>query len=149
MTIWLDGDAAPRAVKDIVFRAATKRRVAVVMVSNRWQKVPRSKWIRMVQVEGGLDRADEYIVEQLSAGDLVITADIPLAADAVEKGATVLRFRGEQLDASNVRQRLAVRDLMDDLRGAGVQTSGPPPFSTKDSQRFANALDRWLTVNGH
>ncbi|MEL6343197.1 MAG: YaiI/YqxD family protein [Myxococcota bacterium] len=147
MTIWLDGDAAPRAVKEIVFRAATRRQVPVVMVANRWQQVPRSTWIKMVVVEGGLDRADEHIVEQLAAGDLVITADIPLAADAVANGATILRFRGEILDKSNVKQRLAVRDLMDDLRGAGVQTRGPAPFGQKDGQRFANALDRWLTRN--
>ena len=148
-TIWIDGDATPRAIKDILFRADQKRRVLMILVSNQWQTLPRSKFLRAIQVEGGLDRADEYIVESLSAGDLVVTADIPLAANAVEKGAQILQFRGEILDASNVRQRLAVRDLMDDLRGAGIETGGPPPFSPKDSQRFANALDRWLTLNGH
>lgn len=149
MTIWIDADAAPRPVKELVYRAAQKRQVLVILVANQGQVVPRSKHIRTIQVSGGLDRADEYIVEQLVPGDLVVTADIPLAAAAVEKGAQVLQFRGELLDAGNVRQRLAVRDLMDDLRGAGVNTGGPPPFSPKDTQRFANALDRWLTQQKH
>ena len=144
-TLWVDADAAPRACKDVLFRAAVKRRVRVVLVANRAQHIPRSVFIRFIQVGSGLDVADDRIVEECGDGDLVITAAIPLAAQAVDKGAEVLQPRGELLDPENVRQRLAMRDRMDELRGAGVMTGGPPPYATRDKQRFANALDRWLT----
>lgn len=148
MTVWLDADAAPAPVKEILFRAAARRSVPVVVVANSAQRVPKSKWVRFVQVGGGLDAADEHIAASCAPGDLVITDDVPLAAAAVEAGAQVLRFRGEMLDEGNVTQRLAVRDMLDDMRGAGMMTSGPPPFGKKERQQFANALDRWLTQRG-
>lgn len=116
-----------------------------MLVANRLQKVPRSKWVRAVKVGAGFDVADDWIVDNVNPGDLVITNDIPLAAQAIDKGATILRPRGQELDERNVRQKLAMRDLMDELRGAGVMTGGPPPYSPRDKQQFANAIDRWLT----
>lgn len=146
-TIWIDGDGAPRACKDIVFKAGLRTGATVVVVANRGQQVPRLTTITAVVVEGGLDVADDYIAEHCQPGDLVITSDIPLAARIIEARGTVIQFRGEELDAANVRQRLAVRDFMDDLRGSGVLTGGPSAYGPKDKQRFANALDRWLTKN--
>ena len=143
-TIWIDGDAAPKACREIIFRAAERTRTQVILVANSWQHLPKRSFLKFVQVAGGLDVADDHIAESCQPGDLVITADIPLAARVIEAGGTVLRFRGEPLTEENVRQRLAVRDLMDELRGAGVMTGGPPPYGPKDKQRFANALDRWL-----
>lgn len=145
-TIWVDADGVPGAVKDIIFNASQRTKVPVRLVANRWHQTPPFRWIAAVVVEGGLDVADDYIAEQCTAGDLVITSDVPLAARVIERGATVVRFRGEVLDASNVQQRLQVRDFFDDLRGTGVQTGGPPPYGPKDKQRFANALDRWLAA---
>ena len=143
-TIWIDGDAAPKACKEIIYAASLRTGAQVVVVANRFQVVPRRRLVKFVQVGGALDEADDHIAEQCAEGDLVITADIPLAARVIEAGGTVLRFRGEALTEANVRQRLAVRDFMDDLRGTGVITGGPKPFGPKDRQRFANALDRWL-----
>ena len=143
-TIWIDADAAPRACKDIVFRASERTGMAVVLVANQDQHTPKAQQIRAVRVGAGFDVADDYIVEHCEGGDLVITADIPLAAQVIEKGALVVDPRGEELTESNVRQRLAMRDFMDSLRGGGVMTGGPPPFGPKDKQRFANSLDRWL-----
>jgi len=145
-TIWVDADGVPSAVKDIIFNASQRTKAPVRLVANRWQQTPPFRWISAVVVEGGIDVADDHIADQCRAGDLVVTSDVPLAARVIEKGATVVRFRGEVLDASNVRQRLQVRDFLDDLRGAGMQTGGPPPFGPKDKQRFANALDRWLAA---
>jgi uncharacterized protein YaiI (UPF0178 family) len=143
-TIWIDADGSPGPVKEMVFKASSRTKVPVMVVANRWQQTPKFKWIQSVVVEGGLDVADDYIADHCAAGDLVITSDIPLAARVVELGATVLRFRGEELTDTNVQQRLQVRDFFDDLRGAGVQTGGPPPYGPKDKQRFANGLDKWL-----
>lgn len=145
-TIWIDADAAPRACKEVLFKASERRRVSLILVANAWQQIPRNRLVRFVQVAQGLDVADDYIAAECAAGDLVITNDIPLASQVIEKGATVLRPRGEELAASNVAQRLAMRDFMDELRGEGVMTGGPPPYSPKDKQRFSNALDRWITV---
>ena len=144
--IWVDADGVPGAVKDIVFKASQRTRIPVKLVANRWQQTPKFRWIQAVVVEGGLDVADDYIAEHCQPNDLVITSDIPLAARVVERGATAVRFRGEVLDAANVQQRLQVRDFMDELRGTGVQTGGPPPYGAKDKQRFANALDKWLSM---
>ena len=144
-SIWIDGDAAPKACKEIVYKASRRTKVPVVLVANRFQVTPRMPTVRFVQVSGGMDVADDYIAEHCQQGDLVLTADIPLAARAIEAGSTVLRFRGEPLDASNVRQRLNMRDFMDELRGEGVLTGGPAPYGPKEKQRFANALDRWLS----
>ena len=144
-TIWIDGDWIPGACKQIIFKASQRTKFPVTLVANRYQAVPRFSWIRSVVVPGGLDVADDYIADNCQSGDLVVTSDIPLAARVIETGATVLRFRGEELDAVNVQQRLQVRDFMDELRGSGVNTGGPPPFGDKDKQSFANALDRWLS----
>lgn len=145
-TVWVDADAVPRAVRDILTRAATKRRVPMIFVANRSVGVEGlGLTISAVQVPGGPDVADDHIAEHCTKGDLVITADIPLAARAVEKGAEVLTPYGAELDEDNVRERLSVRDFLDDLRGAGVTTGGPPPFSQANAQRFANALDRHLS----
>ena len=146
-TIWIDGDAAPKACKEIVYKASRRTKRRVVLVANRAQVVPRMPTVRFVQVGGGMDVADDYIAEHCQPGDLVLTADIPLAARVIEAGGTVLRFRGEPLTEANVRQRLNMRDFMDELRGEGVMTGGPPPYGPKEKQRFANALDRWLSRN--
>jgi len=118
----------------------------VIVVANSFQMTPRMSNLSFIQVSGGLDVADDYIAQHCVSGDLVITADIPLADRVVQAGAVALRFRGEVLDEVNIKQRLAVRDFMDDLRGGGVMTGGPPPYGNKDKQRFANALDRWLAT---
>jgi uncharacterized protein YaiI (UPF0178 family) len=144
-TIWIDGDGVPKACKEVIFKAGTRSGLPVVLVANADTQIPRRNNIRFVRVAGGLDVADDYIAEQCRPGDLVISSDIPLAARVIDAGATVLQFRGEPLTAENVRQRLAMRDFMDQLRGGGVMTGGPPPFGPKDKQRFANALDRWIT----
>ena len=146
-TIWIDGDGVPKAVKEIVFKASVRTRIAVVLVANSYQQVPKASCIRAIQVGGGLDVADDYIAEHCQPGDLVITSDIPLAARVIEAGGTVIQFRGEPLTETNVRQRLAMRDFMDELRGGGIMTGGPPAYGPKDKQRFANALDGWLARN--
>lgn len=145
-TLWVDADAAPRAVKEVIFRASERLELRVVLVANSAQHVPRSKLITQVVVGKGMDVADDHIVEHCAAGDVVITADIPLAAQLVDKGAHVLQPRGEPLDASNVRQRLAMRDFMEEMRAGGLAGGGPPPYSPQDKARFANALDRLLTA---
>jgi uncharacterized protein YaiI (UPF0178 family) len=148
LKIWVDADAAPRDVKDILFRASERRRVPVVLVANRPVRTPRNNLVTSVVVGAGFDVADDYIVDHCEAGDLVISSDIPLAAAAVEKGATVLKFRGELLTEANVRQRLAMRDFMDEMRQSGTLGGGPPPFGKQDKQRFGNSLDRLLTAGG-
>jgi uncharacterized protein YaiI (UPF0178 family) len=144
-TIWVDGDAAPKACKEVVFKAGGRVGIQVVLVANHFQMLPRLPKLRFIQVGGGMDVADDYIAEHCQPGDLVLTADIPLAARVIEAGGTVLRFRGEELTHTNVKDRLAMRDFMDELRGGGVLTGGPPPYGPGDKQRFSNALDRWLS----
>ncbi|MCO4762756.1 MAG: YaiI/YqxD family protein [Myxococcales bacterium] len=145
-TIWIDGDAAPKTCKAILYKASGRTHVPIILVANRAQDVPRH--VKFIQVPGGMDVADDYIADHCQPGDLVISADIPLAARIIEAGGTVLQFRGEPLTEENVRQRLAMRDFMDTLRGGGIFDGGPPPYGKKDTQRFANALDRWLARNG-
>ncbi len=146
MKIWIDGDAPPNAVKKIVFRAAERLEIEAVLVANQRISVPlNNPFADSVRVGGGADAADAYIVEHASEGDLAVTADIPLAADLVEKGVVVLDFRGEVYTEDNVRQRLSVRDFMADLRDAGVDTGGPDAYGPADKRAFANALDRTLT----
>ncbi len=145
MTIWVDADATPRPVKEILFRAAEKRPVTIVLVANSGQWVPPRSRVTWVQVPSGPDVADDYIADQCEAGDLVITDDVPLAARVVERGGYALQPRGDLLDAENVAERLSIRDFNDGLRGDGVITGGPAPFGAGDRQRFANALDRWIT----
>lgn len=143
-TIWVDADACPKVVKDILFRAALRRNMALVLVANQPMTTPPGKLIRAVQVQQGFDMADNYIVASLNPGDLVITADIPLAAEVIAKGAAAINPRGELYTTNNIRQRLTMRNFMDEMRGAGIQTGGPAPFSPQDTQAFANSLDRWL-----
>jgi uncharacterized protein YaiI (UPF0178 family) len=144
MRLWVDADACPNPVKEILFRVAGRTGLELVLVANQPIRVPRVPNVRLLQVAAGFDGADRRIVEELVADDLVVTADIPLAAAAVDKGATALNPRGELYTAENVRERLAMRNLMDELRGAGQLTGGPKPLDARDRQAFANALDRWL-----
>jgi uncharacterized protein YaiI (UPF0178 family) len=145
MKIWVDADGCPRPVKEIIYKAANRLELSTVLVANRALSTPRSNWISSIVVSSGLDVADDWIVEQVSEDDLVITADIPLAARVVELGATGISPHGEVYTEDNVRERLSVRDFMHELRSMGVQTGGPPPFGNRDKQKFANALDRILT----
>lgn len=145
MRIWVDADACPAEVKEVLFKAVKRLSIPLTLVANQMMWFPKSTLIRFELVGAGANVADQRIVELLSAGDLVISADIPLAAAAVEKGAVVLDPRGEILDVENVGSRLAARNLMDDLRGSGLETGGPPPYGAKNKQYFANQLDRILT----
>ncbi len=142
--IWVDADACPRVVKEILFRAANRVGVALILVANQPVQVPKSPHIRSIQVGAGFDVADSHIVQQAQAGDLVITADIPLAAEVIAKGCLALNPRGELYTESNIRQRLNMRDFMDTLRASGVDTGGPAPFGQTERQAFANQLDRFL-----
>lgn len=144
MHIWVDADACPKVVKDILFRAAERVQLALTLVANQPLSTPPSRLITTVQVPQGFDVADNYIVLHLQAGDLVVTADIPLAAEVIEKGALALNPRGELYTRNNVRQRLAMRNMMEELRSNGQITGGPPPLNQRDRQTFANALDRLL-----
>lgn len=145
MQIWVDADACPREIKELPFRAADRTKTKVTLVANGAMRTPRSEFIDSVLVPSGMNVADRRIVELVEPGDLVITADIPLAAEVVANGAKALDPRGELYTDANVGQRLAVRNLLDELRGGGQITGGPPNFSPKDRQAFANQLDRWLT----
>ena len=142
--IWIDADACPRVIKEVIFKASFKFKIPVCLVANSYISVPPAPLISFVQVDQGADVADFYIVENVSKNDLVITADIPLAALVVEKGATAINPRGELYTEENVSERLSVRDFMKDLRDSGVDTGGPPPFSAKDKGLFANSLNRIL-----
>lgn len=145
LTLFVDADACPVAIKDIVFRVARRRRIMTVVVANQTISIPDSEWIWQVTVNSGLDEADHRIVEMVRAGDVVIADDVPLAARVVEKGAVVIGSRGQRYDETNIHNRLASRDLMEQLRVAGVVTEGPKPFKPKDAQAFANQLDRVVT----
>ncbi|MCP4639224.1 MAG: YaiI/YqxD family protein [bacterium] len=144
MRILVDADASPVAVKEILFRAAERVGVEVTLVTNLEMRIPDSVYVSKVTVGQNPDEADDRIVEICEAEDLVITADIPLAARVVEKGAQAIDPRGTLYSDANVRDRLATRDLMDNLRSTGMISGGPPPFNKKDAQAFANALDRFL-----
>lgn len=145
MKIWIDADAAPRDVKEVVYRASARLELETVLVANRRLPTPlNNPLVTAVQVKGGPDVADQYIADHASPGDLAITADIPLAAILVDKDVVVLDPRGERFDADNVRERLAMRDFMDSLRGSGVETGGAAPYGPRDKQAFAGALDRAL-----
>jgi uncharacterized protein YaiI (UPF0178 family) len=143
--IWIDADACPKAIKEILYRVADRVGVPVILVANQPLQVPRSRYIRSLQVAAGFDVADNHIVQQANAGNLVITADIPLAAEVIAKGCLALSPRGDLYTEDNIRQRLNMRDFMDTLRSSGVDTGGPAVFSHKDRQVFANQLDRVLT----
>ncbi len=144
MKIWVDADACPGVIKDILYRAAERVRIHTTLVANQPIRIPPSPWIHFMQVAAGFDVADKHIVEQLSSGDLVITADIPLAAATIEKGAHAINPRGELYTKDNIRERLSMRNFMDELRGSGVVTGGPAPLNSRDRAEFANSLDRLL-----
>lgn len=145
MHIWVDADACPRVIKEILYRAAERVRVPLTLVANKALAIPPSRYIRTVQVAAGFDVADNEIVRCLQSGDLVITADIPLAAEVIEKGGHVLDPRGELFTDDTIRERLTLRNFMDELRGAGIETGGPAAFSQADRKSFANRLDHFLS----
>lgn len=147
MTIWVDADACPKVIKEILFRAAERTGVMVTLVANQPLVVPRRKNISTVRVASGFDVADHEIARRLAAGDLVITADIPLAAEVIAKGGFALNPRGEFYTVDNIQARLSMRDFMDSLRATGVETGGPAPFNPSDRQAFANQLDRFLSAH--
>ncbi len=144
MQIWVDADACPIAIKEILYRAAERNRLQLILVANQMLRTPPSAWIRAVQVPKGFDVADNHITEAVSPGDLVITADIPLAAAVIERQAHALNPRGEFYSKENIRALLDMRNFMDTLRSSGVETGGPNVFSQSDRQGFANQLDRFL-----
>lgn len=145
MQIWVDADACPGEIKELLFRAAKRTGIQVTLVANQPMRTPRSDFIDSLLAPEGMNAADRRIVELLQPGDLVITADIPLAADVVASGGQALDPRGELYTDANIGERLAVRNLLDEMRGGGQVTGGPANFSAKDRQAFANQLDRWLT----
>ena len=145
MHIWVDADACPAVIKDILFKAARRTKLPLSLVANHSMSVPPDKHITLTQVPSGFDAADDYIVEKCEAGDLVITNDIPLAADVLAKNALALNNRGEEYDKSSIKQILGMRDFMETMRSSGEHTGGPKAFSQRDKQNFANALDRLLT----
>jgi len=147
MKIWVDADACPVVIKDILFRASERTAVELTLVANQPVRIPPSRYIDLLQVKPGFDVADNEIVKRLSAGDLVITSDIPLAAEVIEKGAHALSPRGELYSADTIRARLNMRDFMDTLRASGINTGGPPTLSQSDRKSFANHLDAFLTRN--
>jgi len=142
--IWVDADACPGVIKEFIFRAAERRQIRTTLVANQMLRTPPSKFIRAIQVAHGFDVADAHIVSQVAPGDLVITADIPLAALVIERGAQALNPRGELYTTATIRERLNMRDFMEGLRAAGIETGGPAAFSQADRQAFANQLDRFL-----
>ena len=141
----MDADACPRVVKDILFRASKRLEITVTLVANQAIPVPKSKLVKSVQVDSGFDVADDYIVQQVTSGDLIITADIPLAAELIDKGCAVINHRGELYTTDNIRERLNMRDFMDSLRSSGIDTGGPSTLNQTDRRNFANQLDRILT----
>jgi uncharacterized protein len=145
MRIWVDADACPNVIKEILFRAAERARVSLTLVANQPLRIPPSAYIKTVQVPAGFDVADNKIAQQVQQGDLVITADIPLADKVIEKGGHALNPRGEFYTRENIKERLTMRNFMDELRSTGVDTGGPAMLSLRDRQAFANQLDRFLT----
>jgi len=148
MHIWVDADACPGVIKELLFRAAERRRVRLTLVANQSVRTPRSEFIDSMLVPSGMNVADRRIVDLVSPGDLVVTADIPLAADVVAKGGSALDPRGELYTDANIGERVAVRNLLDGFRGEGQIMGGPANFGARDKQAFANQLDRWLTTCG-
>jgi uncharacterized protein len=144
MHIWVDADACPVAIREILYRAAARTRTRLTLVAGRPVTAPRSPWVSAIVVATGVDAADDAIVERIAPGDLVVTADIPLAARVVAGDAAALNPRGEFYNRENIGERLAARNLMSDLRDSGIASGGPPPLGATERQRFANALDRWL-----
>lgn len=147
MRIWVDADACPNVIKDILFRAAERAQVSLTLVANQPVRMPPSRFIRSVQVPAGFDAADDRIAQLVEPGDLVVTADIPLAAGVIGRGAHALDPRGELYTSDNIKEKLAIRKLMDELRSSGVETGGPAAFSAADRQTFAGRLDRLLPAS--
>lgn len=145
MKIWVDADACPKVIKEILFRVADRTKTELTFVANQRTQVPRSDFINIIQIEQGPDVADDEIAARCVSGDLIITADIPLAARVVEKGALALDPRGKLYDTENIKQILAMRDFMDSMRGSGIETGGPDVFGQRERQNFANLLDQILT----
>jgi uncharacterized protein len=145
MQIWVDADACPRVIKEILYRAAERVQCQLLLVANQPLNIPKSPFIKAIRVSSGFDVADNYIVQHVTAGDLVITADIPLAAEVITRGAQALNPRGEVYHPDTIKQKLTLRDFMDELRGSGVMTGGPPPLNQTERREFANALDRFLS----
>jgi uncharacterized protein YaiI (UPF0178 family) len=148
MKIWVDADACPVVIKDILFRAAERTGVYMTLVANQPVRVPASRFIDALQVKSGFDVADNEIVNRLGVGDLVITSDIPLAAEVIEKGGHALNPRGELYSADSIRSRLNMRDFLDTMRASGINTGGPPVLSQSDRKSFANHLDKLLATHG-
>ncbi|MFV0550129.1 MAG: YaiI/YqxD family protein [Limnobaculum xujianqingii] len=146
MQIWVDADACPNVIKEVLFRAADRAQVMVTLVANQYIKTPPSPYIRSMQVASGFDVADNEIVKRTEPGDLVITADIPLAAEVLEKGGAAINPRGERYSPATIRERLTMRDFMDTMRSSGIQTGGPSTLNQRDRQQFANELDKWLLM---
>jgi uncharacterized protein len=144
MQIWVDADACPGEIKELLYRAAERVKIKVTLIANQSLRIPRSEFIEAVLVRDGANVADRRIAELAAPGDLVVTADIPLAADVVAKGATALDPRGQLYTDVNIGERLVLRNMLDQMRGGGHIGGGPPNFSPKDRQAFANQLDRWL-----
>jgi hypothetical protein len=147
MQIWVDADACPGVIKEILFRAAERAQISMTLVANQFLRTPPSRYIKAIQVPSGFDVADSKIVQHLEQGDLVITADIPLAAEVIEKGGHALNPRGEFYTPETIRERLNMRDFMDTLRSSGVETGGPSSLSQSDRKAFASQLDRFLAKN--
>jgi uncharacterized protein YaiI (UPF0178 family) len=147
MKIWVDADACPGVIKEILFRAAERTKIQTTLIANHPMRIPLSEYIAFYQVLPGFDVADSEIVKRLTVGDLVITADIPLAAEVIEKGGHALNPRGELYTTDNIRARLSMRDFMDSLRASGVDTGGPPALNQNDRKAFADTLDRFLAKN--
>ena len=144
MKIWVDADACPAVIKEILFRAAERTKIITTLVANQFIKVPNSAFIQHIQVKPGFDIADNEIVKRVTVGDLVITSDIPLADEVITQGALALSHRGELFTADNIKSKLNMRDFMDTLRGSGISSGGPPPFSKSNQKSFADHLDRLL-----
>ena len=145
MKIWVDADACPVAVKEILYRAVNRTRIELTLIANQMLRVPPSPWIKALQVPAGFDVADQKIAQEVVAGDVVVTADVPLAALVIAKGAVVIDPRGELLDKGNIQERLSMRNFMESLRNSGIETGGPASLSSADRQAFANQLDRLLS----
>ncbi|NMP29194.1 YaiI/YqxD family protein [Rahnella sp. SAP-1] len=144
MQIWVDADACPNVIKEVLFRAAERTGMMVTLVANQTIRTPPSRFLRTLRVEAGFDVADNEIVKRVEPGDLVITADIPLAAEVIAKGGVALNPRGERYTTETIGERLNMRDFMDTMRASGVQTGGPSTLNQRDRQQFANELDKWL-----
>ena len=145
MTIWIDADACPNAIKNVIYKVARRRDLNVILVANQFMRIPESELFSFMKVGDGFNEADEKIVDLLDKSDLVITADIPMASDVIEKGAVALNPRGEMYTTDNIRARLSMRNFMDTLRMGGAITGGPAPLDKRNIQNFTNALDKFLT----